>query len=496
MWRQVALPVILVALCWLAVSGSTNFYLQWLDDSYQQVFDEDIACMHAASLVQQEVWRLHAEFFAQWNRNTDWSQRLILFDAEMQEPLQTLVTRAASEREIALANKTNELTREYRAELEGLLRPEARQSTAESTPRQDRLFSLAVQISESTDGIRQINDDLLRAHNARRTRISQVVLWARGLAITLVPALGIVLGWWTANRMQRTVARIQVTLHDPSLSAPDHLGTVQVRGGNELASIQQQVEVVVNRLRRTGDELQAARQEVVRAERLAAIGGLAAGVAHELRNPLTSVKLLLQHAAGRGGDTVIAAQRIGLILDEIERMETTIQGLIDFSVPARPQRKLHDLRETLTRALHLVEGRAEKQNVATEWNLGDAPMTVNGDPQQLHQVFVNLLINGIEAMPDGGTLTVALHRDELARRLVVQVKDTGCGIPPELMPRLFEPFASAKERGTGLGLAVSRRILEEHGGAITARGRSPRGTVFEVALPAATTVPAELIGFM
>ena len=296
--------------------------------------------------------------------------------------------------------------------------------------------------------------------------------------------------------MQRTVARIQVTLHDPSLETPDHLGTVQVRGGNELASIQQQVQMVVSRLRRTGEELQAARAEVLRAERLAAIGGLAAGVAHELRNPLTSVKLLLQHAAGRGGDAAIARERMGLILDEIERMETTIQGLIDFSVPARPQRKLHDLRRTLERALNLVEGRAEKQMVRTEWSLGEQPLNVDGDPQQLHQVFVNLLINGIEAMPEGGTLSVSLTQDAPTGRLVVSVEDTGGGIPPELMSRLFEPFASAKERGTGLGLAVSHRIVEEHGGTIAARARSPRGTVFEVTLPAAATAPLELVGFM
>src|SRR3954454_10233181 len=231
-----------------------------------------------------------------------------------------------------------------------------------------------------------------------------------------------------------------------------------------------------------------ARQEVLRAERLAAIGGLAAGVAHELRNPLTSVKLLLQHASSKSGDAIIAAQRIALILDEIERMESTIQGLIDFSRPARPQRKRHDLRDTLERALNLVEGRAEKQQVATEWDLGEDPVIVDGDPQQLHQVFVNLLINGIEAMPGGGTLRVSLSHSASHRKAIVQVQDTGDGIPPELMPRLFEPFATAKERGTGLGLAVSRRILEEHSGSITAKARSPKGTIFEVTLPALVAV--------
>src|SRR5262249_34997830 len=101
MWRQVALPVILVALCWLIVSGSTNFYLQWLDDSYQQVFDENITSMHAASLIQQEIWRLHAEVIAQWNRDDDWAERLQSFDDELREPLKELIDRAGDPGEFA-----------------------------------------------------------------------------------------------------------------------------------------------------------------------------------------------------------------------------------------------------------------------------------------------------------------------------------------------------------------------------------------------------------
>jgi signal transduction histidine kinase len=337
-------------------------------------------------------------------------------------------------------------------------------------------------MSDQADVIRQINDELLRAHNTRRSRISQAVMWARGLALTVVPALGIALGWWTAARVQRTVARIQVTLHDPLLSTPGNLGTVQVRGGNELASIQQQVEVVVDRLRRTGDDLQAARQEVLRSERLAAIGGLAAGVAHELRNPLTSVKLLLQHAGSRAGNAIVEGKKLALILEEIERMETTIQGLLDFSRPAQPQRKLHDVRDTVERAMHLIEGRAQRQHVSTELHLGDEPLTIDGDPQQLQQVFINVMINAIEAMPRGGELRVVAKKHEIQRTVTVQIYDTGDGIPPELLGRLFEPFATAKERGTGLGLAVSRRILEEHNGSIDVHPQTPRGTMFEVTL--------------
>src|SRR4051812_12148534 len=190
MWRQVALPVILVALSWLLVSGSTNFYLQWLDDSYQQVFDENISSIHAASLVQQEIWRLHAEMIAYWNHQGDWSQRLHEFDVEMESPLSTLIKRASSVSERSVAQTIGDLTRQYRDQLHAALVSSDRQSSG-SAATQDSLFSLAAQISEKSDRIREINDELLRSSNQRRAQISQVVLWARGLAITLVPALGI-----------------------------------------------------------------------------------------------------------------------------------------------------------------------------------------------------------------------------------------------------------------------------------------------------------------
>lgn len=496
MWRQIALPVIGVALSWLAVSGSTNFYLQWLDDSYQQVFDENIYSIQAASEMQQNIWRLHAELIAKWNRDVDWSADMKAYREELTEPLQALTRKATVDEEHATTDVISRSVDDYLALARSIQSPSIRQGEG-AAKSQEQLLNLAKNISERSDDIRRINDDLMHAHNARRTRISRAVLWARSLAITLVPALGIALGWWTATRLQKSVARIQVTLHDPLLATPGDLGTVQVRGGNELMSIQQQVELVVHRLKRSSEELQAARQEILRSERLAAIGGLAAGVAHELRNPLTSVKLLLQHAGSRSGSATIEAPKLTLILEEIERMETTIQGLLDFSRPAEPQRKLHDIRQTVERATHLIAGRAEKQRVAAKLELSNGPLLVNGDPRQLHQVLVNLLINAIEAMPGGGVLRVVTTTDPKNQQLVsIQIQDTGDGIPPHLLPRLFEPFATAKERGTGLGLAVSRRILEEHGGTIAVHAQQARGTTFEILLPLVKSPEQGMIALM
>src|SRR6185437_6669276 len=154
------------------------------------------------------------------------------------------------------------------------------------------------------------------------------------------------------------------------------------------------------------------------------------------------------------------------------RIETTIQELLDFARPPKLRRVQHDVRETLRRALTLVTGRAQQSNVVIEEQLGGQPMFVDADPNQLHQVFINLLLNAIEAMPSGGALLVSLedpaipsqnaNRRESGGRLRIVFHDTGPGIASRIMPRLFEPFVTSKECGIGLGLAISRQIMQEH----------------------------------
>src|SRR5207247_4135854 len=126
----------------LTVSGATNFYLQWLDASYQRAFDENISSMHAASLVQQEIWRLHAEIIAKWDRAADWSQRLRSFDVEMQEPLLTLVTRASTSEERTTAEKIGQLMRQYRDQLQSVMLADVQPSGRTADLQQDRLFAL------------------------------------------------------------------------------------------------------------------------------------------------------------------------------------------------------------------------------------------------------------------------------------------------------------------------------------------------------------------
>lgn len=275
-----------------------------------------------------------------------------------------------------------------------------------------------------------------------------------------------------------------MTLKHGETADDQELGTVSLENGTSLTEVERQAEHVVQRLRHVSKDLQTVRSEVVRSERLAAVGELAAGVAHELRNPLTSVKLLLQHSLKQTGRTELSDSKLRLILDEIGRMEMTIQGLLDFSRPRPLKRSRHDIRDSVQRALNLVSGRAHQQRIEISAVEYPMPLVVDGDIEQLQQVFVNLLINATEAISERGQVIVDYGVSEDHGMVSVRIQDTGCGISPEVLPRLFEPFATSKEKGTGLGLAVSRRIVEEHGGALTADNRASGGACFTVTLPA------------
>jgi signal transduction histidine kinase len=173
-----------------------------------------------------------------------------------------------------------------------------------------------------------------------------------------------------------------------------------------------------------------------------------------------------------------------MIHQEITRLEQTVQGLLDFARLPSPQRSLCDLGEVVQQARDLVRARAEHQRVALALHDPGQPVLAHVDRNQLHTVFVNLLLNALDAMPDGGQLDVSWE-SPVDGRVRLTVADTGAGIPLEVAGRLFTPFTTTKPTGTGLGLSLSARIVQEHGGSIRAENRSSGGARFTITIPMA-----------
>jgi signal transduction histidine kinase len=193
------------------------------------------------------------------------------------------------------------------------------------------------------------------------------------------------------------------------------------------------------------------------------------------------MKLLVEAALRPGSRSGLTADDLRVIHSEITRMEETVQHFLSFARLPAPCRQVCDLREVAARSLDLVRARAARQGVVIEVDTPGEPLCADLDPGQLHQVLVNLLFNALDAMPRGGRLGLALRAAGDRCRCVVS--DTGPGIAAEMAGRLFTPFASTKATGTGLGLSLARRIVEEHRGRITGENRPEGGARFTIVLP-------------
>jgi len=223
------------------------------------------------------------------------------------------------------------------------------------------------------------------------------------------------------------------------------------------------------------------RQQMARFERLASLGRLSAGIAHEVRNPLTGISLLLDELHDRLLANPADQRLIQRALQEIERLEGLVNELLHFSSLPAARRKEGSIGEVLSDTLFLVNKQCEKQGVELQTDLPEDLPLLRMDPGQLKQAFLNLLTNALDAMPDGGRLLISIRvADEM---LCIRFADTGIGVPVDDTALIFEPFYTTKGEGTGLGLAITHTIITNHGGRIEVKSRLGEGTTFEIWLP-------------
>jgi two-component system, NtrC family, nitrogen regulation sensor histidine kinase GlnL len=221
--------------------------------------------------------------------------------------------------------------------------------------------------------------------------------------------------------------------------------------------------------------------QLKRADRLSALGVLAAGIAHEIRNPLTGMKMIVQLLHSEFPETDSRREPLNIIQKEIDRLEKIIVNLLDFARPTKPKAESLSLIEVLNACLLLLQNQMNKVGIRLACRFPEAPPPLMGDSNQLKQVFLNILTNAMQAMPHGGDLLVAVEiRDQW---MMAQVRDSGLGIPHERLKAIFDPFMTTKEDGTGLGLPLALRIVEEHGGRIEVDSDPGVGSTFTIWFP-------------
>jgi len=230
-------------------------------------------------------------------------------------------------------------------------------------------------------------------------------------------------------------------------------------------------------------EVKSLEKELQRNERLAALGKMAAGVAHELRNPLSSIKGLAVLLKSNFSVPSKEAETADILVEEVERLNRSIGELLEYAKPAQLNRELVSIQDIIEKTVSLVQVDAESYGIVISLEPGDNLAQVQVDIDKMNQVFLNLFLNAIQAMENGGRLLVRTEQSESS--VVITVSDSGVGIEPENLNKIFDPYYTTKNDGTGLGLAMSSKIVEEHDGWLEVSSVPGENTVVRVVLPVA-----------
>lgn len=305
--------------------------------------------------------------------------------------------------------------------------------------------------------------------------------------LALIAAGGLVAAYFTlvVGRRIAIISRAMSRVEAGDLGA-------RVAGGrrDELGRLGQSFNTMVDRLAEANRQLEARHaDEIRRAEHLASLGKMAAGIAHEINNPLAGMQNCVRTLLRGIREDVERVQYLEMLREGLDRVGRTVRQLLDFARESRPRLAPTALPPLLHRSLALLEHELTARRISCALTVDSGLPAVPADAHQIEQVFLNILMNAVEAMPGGGSLgvTAGLAPPERGAFVEVAVTDTGAGIPPEHLTRVFDPFFTTKDvgKGTGLGLSVSYGIVRAHGGFIDVRSEVGKGSTFTVALPVA-----------
>ncbi|QEL17751.1 sensor histidine kinase [Limnoglobus roseus] len=486
-WTGVAAPVAAVSVLLLVIAVGSAWYLRNMQESVAGLLTENVTSMRAAQDLELSVRDLR-------NQGVRY---LISGDSTLLEPIprlrertmaalghaETLGTTAAEQ---GLMQKTRAGLQAFFAEYDRMTGGEPNKADyAKTLALIDSV--LAEEVINPTREYLRLNEGMLAKANEENQRTTARL--TTGLtALGSCGALGGLLGGWVISAalrrsMQAAEQRLRTTARqlDEAARTAEDTATRAGRSADALDDVAKSAAAVLARLKQT-------ERDALRAEQLAWAGQMAAGIAHEVRNPLMAIKLMIQAlAAGRTGDR-LRPRDMQVLEDEIVRLEQIVGSFLDFARPPRPDKKPIEVGPLVQGVADRVRGRAVVQGVDVVVEVR-RPVVADVDANQLQQVLYNLLFNAMEAQPAGGVVRVRVGTPSDNPVLEICVEDEGPGLAADVRDRVFEPFVSTKEAGMGLGLSICRRIVEGHDGEITAADAAGGGAAFVVRLPLSRSTP-------
>lgn len=499
--RKLATWTIAASVVLLGVGAAGAWYAHVLRGRVSWALADNVTSIRAALKIQL-VLREEQSALERFNISRDVAdlRQALRLEPAIKQAAAEVTRFASTEYEYGIVGKMNEGLKRFFSRLhesaDPLIAEKAAPPSTSGHERKLKQFDvdlLARYVLPSVTASLDFNEQEL----AERSRENETMASRLVLALIVFGVCGAVggaaLGYGLARGIRRKVYELSVPLRDVAGQLNQVVGPVTIDEDPAIDDLEGMLKRIAGEVGAVVEKLHATHRQVLRADQLAALGQLAAGLAHELHNPLMSIKILVQSARADGSP--LAGSDLRVLDEEIMRLQELLQSFLNFARPAKLQRKSVDLRATISQTVAFISSRAARRKIAIRACLPKRPVSINADEAQVRQVLLNLLLNALDSVAEKGTIWVDVgpgsklspsdpSQQTLLRGVFVAVADNGRGLPAANIERIFEPFFSTKETGLGLGLAICRQIVESHGGSIDVeRGPNGVGAAFRVFLP-------------
>ncbi len=491
MWNRIKLRIriyiILAALIFVTLTGGavTVWYTYRMEGLLNGLIDKDMAAFQSAESLEAAL--MNQKGFVSYyflDRDPDWLRQLGEYRQIFKNQLDKVRSIADESRDRQQQESVSRIESEYDLYITGKDRViEYYKAGEEEAGRKlhrkvkEHFFRL-LSFCEEYKGIhvRQVTE----ARKKSQTQAANLRVMA-GIGMLTDAFLGLLLGFVLISHILTPVRKLALEANRKNGSHPSD---------NEIKALSHSVRGLIEDVDQTHSELEKSREHLLQAEKMAMVGKLAAGMAHSIRNPFTSVKMRLFSLSRSLELSETQKEDFDVISEEIRHIDTIVQNFLEFSRPPRLKMQQISPSAVVDMVIQLLEHRLKAYNVSVTVARKRQLPEIQGDPEQLKEVLVNLVINACEAMEKGGL--IAIQEEEAMMRLsekaaVISVEDNGPGIPETVLKKIFQPFFTTKEEGTGLGLSIASRIIEEHRGGLDVRSEEGKGTTFIITLPASET---------